>query len=143
LNRSDRSLRPIKLPRPPWQATNYIKYYDNSGVLTTWSSSNYETAGYKEPAEIWPAYGKVWPTPRVKPGAVLVGFDCGYGDGFASVPTLLKHGMLMLIGHWYMNREAVVTGIIATELPIGVKSIFEQCAVGDDFDDYEPKILCD
>lgn len=143
LDRFPAGLAPIKLPRPPWQATNYVKYYDTSGVLTIWSSSNYETAGYKEPAEIWPAYGKVWPIARVKPGAVVVGFDSGYGDAFESVPTLLKHGMLMLIGHWYMNREAVTVGPQGFELPIGVKNIFEQCSVGDDFDNYEPPVLCD
>jgi uncharacterized phiE125 gp8 family phage protein len=143
LDRFPTGLEPIKLPRPPWRATNYVKYYDTSGVLTTWDSANYETAGFKEPAEITPAYGKVWPPARVKPGAVVVGFANGYGDGFASVPTLLKHGMLMLIGHWYMYRETVVVGSQPYELPMSVKDIFEQCSVGDDFDDYDPLVLCE
>lgn len=135
--------RPIRLPMAPWRVTNSVKYYDTSGVLTTWDPANYTTAGNREPAEIWPAYGKTWPVARVMPGAVLVNFDSGYGDDFTSVPTLLKHGMQMLIAHWYMNREAVVLGTIATELPQGVQNIFERFAVGDDFDDYGPRILCD
>jgi hypothetical protein len=93
-------------------------------------------AGDKEPAEIWPAYGKVWPVARMMPAAVKVQFVCGYGAGFANVPALMQAAMLLLIGHWYMNREAVVPGVMM-ELPLGVKNIFEQLSVGDDFADYD------
>lgn len=31
--------------------------------------------------------------------------------------------MLLLIGHYYSNRESVVTGTIATELPLGVEAL--------------------
>jgi hypothetical protein len=127
---------PIRLPKPPWQSTTSVKYYDTSGVLQTWSSSNYTTAGDKEPAEIWPAYGKVWPVARMMPAAVKVQFVCGFGAGFANVPALMQAAMLLLIGHWYMNREAVVPGVMM-ELPLGVKNIFEQLSVGDDFADYD------
>jgi uncharacterized phiE125 gp8 family phage protein len=113
---------PIRLPKPPWQSTTSVKYYDTSGVLQTWSSSNYTTAGDKEPAEIWPAYGKVWPVARMMPAAVKVEYVCGYGAGFANVPALMQAAMLLLIGHWYMNREAVVPGVMM-ELPLGVKNI--------------------
>jgi hypothetical protein len=128
--------QPIRLPRPPWQSTTSLKYTDTNGTLQTWSSTNYTTAGAKEPAEIWPAFGKVWPVARMMPAAVLVEFKCGYGDSFASVPALMRAGMLLLIGHWYMNREAVVPGVMM-ELPLGVKNIFEQMSCGDDFADYD------
>lgn len=31
--------------------------------------------------------------------------------------------MLLLIGHWYANRESVVIGSTATELPLAVESL--------------------
>jgi len=35
----------------------------------------------------------------------------------------LTTAMLLLIGHWYENREAVVTGSTATELPMAVHAL--------------------
>lgn len=138
LDQFPRDGQPIKLPRPRWQSTLYVKYYGADGELATWDPANYTTAGGKEPAEIWPATGKTWPATQDRPSSVLVGYVAGYGDDQAAVPTLLKHGMLLLVGHWFANREAVITGAAATELPRGVRDIFEKFAIGDDFDDYGP-----
>ncbi|WP_016854785.1 head-tail connector protein [Halomonas smyrnensis] len=35
----------------------------------------------------------------------------------------LTTAMLLLIGHWYENREAVALGTIATELPMAVQAL--------------------
>lgn len=129
---------PILLPLGTWQATTQIDYTNSTGGTTIWDAAKYTTAGTREPAEVTPAYGQSWPSARRVPAAVRVQWRCGYGGGEANLPTLLKHGLLMLVGHWYQNREAVVTGTIATELPLGVRHIFEQFRLGDDFDSYEP-----
>lgn len=34
------------------------------------------------------------------------------------ITKAISQGALLLIGHWYAAREAVVTGTIATELPM-------------------------
>ena len=39
-------------------------------------------------------------------------------------PDPILSGMLLLIGHLYENRQAVITGTIATELPMTVKSLW-------------------
>ncbi|MFQ6574136.1 head-tail connector protein [Pseudomonas sp. UM16] len=38
-------------------------------------------------------------------------------------PASFKAALLLLIGHSYANREAIVTGTIATELPLAVDSL--------------------
>lgn len=45
----------------------------------------------------------------------------------------LRLAALLLIGHWYVNREAVVTGTIATTLPLAYDSLihpYRQIVVG-------------
>lgn len=45
----------------------------------------------------------------------------------------LRMAALMLISHWYTNREAVVTGTIATTLPLAYASLtsaYRELAVG-------------
>ncbi|MEX0297347.1 head-tail connector protein [Pseudomonas putida] len=36
----------------------------------------------------------------------------------------IQQGALLLIGHWYAAREAVVTGTIATELPMATNALW-------------------
>ena len=43
-------------------------------------------------------------------------------EGQVLTPAL-RLAALLLIGHWYTNREAVVTGTIATTLPLAYESL--------------------
>ncbi|WP_054892279.1 MULTISPECIES: head-tail connector protein [unclassified Pseudomonas] len=36
----------------------------------------------------------------------------------------IQQGALLLIGHWYATRETVVTGTIATELPMATQALW-------------------
>ncbi len=71
-------------------------------------------------------FGQSWPGAR-SGEPVVVRYVAGYGVA-GDVPALLKRAMLLLIGHWYENREAVVvaSGTVATALPLAVDSILWQ-----------------
>lgn len=46
--------------------------------------------------------------------------------GNALHPTkAIQQGMLLLVGHWYSNREAVVIGTIATALPKATEFLWQ------------------
>jgi hypothetical protein len=46
--------------------------------------------------------------------------------GIALHPTkAIEQGMLLLLGHWYVNREAVVIGTIATALPKATEFLWQ------------------
>ena len=50
-----------------------------------------------------------------------------YTAGDGTCPFVVWQALLMLIAHWYSNREAVVVGAIATVEPsIGVKELLRQ-----------------
>lgn len=36
----------------------------------------------------------------------------------------IEQGALLLIGHWYANRESVVVGVSAAEMPLATKSLW-------------------
>jgi uncharacterized phiE125 gp8 family phage protein len=53
------------------------------------------------------------------PSAIQIEFTSGYDNdeyGY-SIPEGLRQAVLVLAGHWYENRQTVVTGITATEVP--------------------------
>lgn len=94
-------------PRPPLQSVDSITYVDTDGTTQTLSPTEYRVDTATQPGRITEAYGKTWPAIRSVTGAVQITFTAGYGDYENTVPRALRQAMLLLIGGWYENREAV------------------------------------
>lgn len=116
----------IVLPRPPVQSVTSISYIDGAGATQVLAANQYKLA--KADTGEWfidPAYGVAWPTIRREMAAVTIRFVAGYGNGVGQepFPEPLRQAMLLLIGSWYENREAIVIGTIVNELPLAVASL--------------------
>jgi uncharacterized phiE125 gp8 family phage protein len=109
----------IRLPYPPVQSVTSVKYTDLNGVEQTIDAADLDIDVYSAPARIRPAYGKTWPSPRPGYNVVRVRYVCGYAQA-ADIPEAIRHGMRLLIAHYFENREAIVVGTISGELPLGV-----------------------
>jgi uncharacterized phiE125 gp8 family phage protein len=105
----------IRVPLNPVRAVVSITYDD--GTVKTLSPTAYTLDKDRSPAVIAPAYGTSWPTARDVPGAVKVTFEAGYD----ATPEDLKQAALLLVSHYYENRDAA--GDKAAELPFGVSAI--------------------
>lgn len=120
----------LTLSRPPiaTDVAPVVKYYDTAGVQQTWSSTNYILTAPQGPtarrATISPALGKCYPQTQCRPDAVTVDFECGEKSSEANLPAVYPMAMLLLVGHWYGNREAVIESGFG-ELPLGVRSLLE------------------
>lgn len=106
----------IELPYPPIQAVSSIDYVDDDGATQRLSSSSYAVDISSEPGWIMPAYGYDWPSTREEINAVTVTYTAGYASA-ADVPQPIKHWILLMVGHYYENREASVQQISMTPLP--------------------------
>lgn len=50
-----------------------------------------------------------------------------YEAGFTELPKALRQAMLLMIGHWYTNRETVITGsTTAVEVPLAARTLMNQ-----------------
>ena len=113
----------IRIPDPPLQSITSIVYTDAAGDSTTIDDEDYRVLTDPTPGFVEPAYGVTWPIAQDISGAVRVTFTAGYGDEPDSVPEPIKQAMLLLIGHWYQNREAIVTGTITAALEFSVDAL--------------------
>lgn len=116
--------RIMEVPRPPLVSVTSITYYDEDGNSQTLASSKYVVDSDSEPARIAEAPDQTWPSTQSRLNAVQVTYSAGFGDESA-VPENLKAAMLLLIGHWYENREAVALGTISTVVDIAVHSLLD------------------
>lgn len=106
----------------PLASVTSVQYYDVSGTLQTFASTNYYVDTSSEPGRLWLAPNAYWPSTQSRANAVIVTYVAGYGTA-ASVPDIDKAAVKLLVANWYDNREAVVVGTIAATLPFAVEAI--------------------
>lgn len=114
----------IVLPMPPIESIAWIKYKDCDGIETTMPSADYIFYN-SEPAIIVPDYGISWPSFNPYPvGAVEIRFVAGYkttgNNASLIIPEPIRQALLLIIGHLYENREAVVEGN-KIKIPMGAE----------------------
>lgn len=109
----------IEIPLAKVVNVTSITYVDGAGTTQTLSPSSYVADTASEPARIVPANGSPWPYPdSYVPGSIKVSFVAG-GD---TCPASINQAILLLVGHWYANREAVSEKPMAN-LPLAVDSL--------------------
>ena len=97
----------IELPGPPCISVTSIKYLDGSNVQRTLAATEYTLYVAAEPARIYPAFGKSWPSALGQFGAIEVEYVAGFGAAASNVPDGIRTAVKMLAAHWHENREPV------------------------------------
>lgn len=96
----------IPLPRPPVMADTVVVQYVSSDSSTA-TFTNFRTDRDATPAVIRPQWNGTWPTARGSENDVTISWWAGYGTTGASVPVPARHAMLLILSHWFRNREAI------------------------------------
>lgn len=112
----------IRLPCPPIVSVASVKYTDDTGIETTMSNSDYtvDTVGGSIVFKTIPSFTPAAANP----------IKITYSAGYTTLPKTIRQAMLLLIGHWYSNREAVVVGPYeSTEIDLAVKHLLNQYKV--------------
>jgi uncharacterized phiE125 gp8 family phage protein len=113
---------PILLPLglQPVQSVTAINYYDAGGVAQVLSAGLYRLVHAALRPRIERTTDAAWPLTAVRDDAVTVEFVAG--DAPLAVPAPIRQAMLLLVGHWYANRETIAAGSHA-ELPYAVTAL--------------------
>lgn len=113
----------IQLPMSPIHSITWLKYVDTAGAEQTLSTTLYALDNYQEPGWVVPAVGTTWPATQAVINAVTVRYLAGYDAMYVPLPAAIRAAMLLLLGNWYENREAVVIGTIQSELSFAVEAL--------------------
>lgn len=115
----------IELPRSQVTSVTSILFKNQDGSTVTYDPSNYAVDVSSDPARIVPVNGATWPyVDNYLPGSIAITFVAGLWDS-ATCPASIKQAMLLLLGHWYANREAV-SAKVTTPLPLAVDALLER-----------------
>jgi len=115
--------------KSPVSSVDEITYYDSDNSLETLATSVYLTDVNHQPARIGLKPNQSFPSLADRISAVIVEYTVGYGSSAANVPEGIKEAVLLTVGNLYENRQEVVVGRIATELPKSAQYLLEQFKV--------------
>lgn len=116
----------IRLPKPPLASVTSIKYTDDEGNESTYSSANYVVDTDTEPGRVVLKSGQTWPAVTLAAAnGVRVRYVAGYGAAGSNVPQAIRQAILLVIGSLYENREDVLVaqGVSIGVLPFGVVAL--------------------
>jgi len=113
----------LSLGRRPLISVDSIDYTDEAGAAQTVDPADYYTALATRrvtPVAAWPTLGNG--------GAISVRYTAGFDVAEqAEELDLARQAILLLVGHWYANRETVVVGsIAATEIPFAARATIDR-----------------
>ena len=113
----------IRPPRSPLSSVSSITYVDTDGATQTLSVSVYSVDTDTEPGRISLAFEQSWPDIREQNNAVVITFVAGYGSAATDVPAALRETVKLLLAHYYEFRQPVISGTIATKIPLHIESL--------------------
>lgn len=104
------------VPIVPLTTVSSIVYVDEAGADQTLATSVYEVRTDGLHASIVLKYGQSWPSIRAGSRITVAG-----AIGYATVPEGIVAALLLLIAHWYQNRETA--GDTLSEAPHSVTAL--------------------
>jgi len=87
-----------------------ITYKDTDSSSITIGSTIFKTDSASATPRIYIDYNEQWPSETLhNVNPIRIEYVAGYGDNSTSVPAPIRHAMVLMIGHWYENREDTIT----------------------------------
>lgn len=115
----------IELRPYPLQRVASISYTNDAGVTVTIPSTDYVVDTSSEPGRLRLKSSVSWPSTTLQVlNGLAIEFDAGFGDSGSDIPPALRQEILLLVAHWYENREiAVTTGAMVASIPFTVQAL--------------------
>lgn len=122
----------LVLKKRPLQSITSLTY-KYQGSTTTMAAATYDVdvGGNDNFPRMYPVPTANWPSVDAGLNTVTIQGVFGFGDSPDDVPEDLRQAMLLLAGHWYNTREAIIIGTTSSVTPMAYKSIIAPwCGLG-------------
>lgn len=118
----------ILLPRRPVQSVTGITWTDVNGNVSAVDPTTYTVDLISEPARIMLTSIASWPEDASPGIAMMAGVQVTFVAGNTAttlIPSNLKTAFLLMVGHWYLNREEVLSGsrLVAIQMPVAADEL--------------------
>jgi len=125
----------IELPQPPLSTFGTttavsVTYTLETGTTATLSSSEYRIDRTSTPGVLRQNYSGSWPGHLNDYNSIAVTYWAGYGSDEGDMPPPIKNAILLMVGHLFETRSAVVTGTISKPIEYALESLLKSKSWG-------------
>jgi uncharacterized phiE125 gp8 family phage protein len=115
--------REVVLPLKPVQAVSTVRVWAQEGTSQMLSADAYTLDGDGKPPRLVLSRSAAPPAPGRSASGIEIAFSAGYGDTGSDVPAPIRQALLLLVGHWFENREPHRANMSGTEIPHMVSAL--------------------
>jgi uncharacterized phiE125 gp8 family phage protein len=116
--------RGVPFPLRPILSVTSVRTQNSDLSFTTVPAANYILDPQGPPPRLIPVNAG-FPNPGVAALGIEITFTAGFGPAATDVPAPLRQAILLLVAHWFENREPVLEGAPITRFPDAVIGILE------------------
>lgn len=99
----------VALPLGPVQSVSAVRLHDGDGGTSTVDAGSYDIDVLSDPARV--VLTALVPSAGLRPfNGFEVSFVAGFGDAASDVPQPIRQALLLLVAHWFEQREPVELG---------------------------------
>jgi uncharacterized phiE125 gp8 family phage protein len=129
--------RTLQLPIAPVRDILTVTYIDAAGDEQSVDTVNWDWERSDTGADLWFSADFSFPTIGRERGGLRIGFEAGYdasegtgssGDPDLLLPSLAKPCLLLIIAHWFQNREDASDAALV-EVPLGSKRLIQRLRI--------------
>lgn len=113
----------ISLPLRPVASLTHVRVWDDAVVVVSLDPADFLLDGQGMPPRLVPLAAAPPRAPGRPVNGIEVTFLAGFGPTPDDVPATIRHALLLLVAHWYENREPIEIGGGATAVPAMVSEL--------------------
>lgn len=114
----------VVFPLSPVSAAGSVRIQNSDLSFATVAPASYIVDGRGAPPRLIPSSAN-FPNPGAAALGIEIQFTAGYGALAADVPAPLRQAILLLVAHWFENREPFVEGAMPKSFPDAVIGLLE------------------
>ncbi len=114
----------VEFPLSPVSAVSLVRTQNSDQSFATLAAANYIVDGRGTPPRLVPSSTN-FPQPGVVALGIEIQFTAGYGTLASDVPAPLRQAILLLVAHWFENREPFIEGAMPKSFPDAVIGLLE------------------
>lgn len=113
----------LSIPIRPVQSVQSVIIWMDNDISRIIPLSQFYLDGQSAPARlVWLASNPP-PDPGRVANGIEISFAAGFGSAASDIPATVRHALLLLVAHWYENREPVEIGSAINAIPAMVTEL--------------------
>ena len=113
----------FQLPLRPVVAIAHVRVWSDEGISESLDPASFLLDGHGMPPRLVALSGTAEIAPMRAANGIEIGFTAGFGAAADDVPATIRHALLLLVAHWYENREPVQIGVGVNAVPAMVSEL--------------------